>query len=325
MQHPQLLVSSLESLGTLDGPGIRTVFFLQGCPLRCAYCHNPETQSTSYLHVPPHERPHYCPAHSSDGPAGWMDYEKLLSIAKRYRPYHGKKGGLTFSGGEALVQSKTLLDFFPKLKQEGFHLCLDTSGYGCGEERLKKLLPCTDHVILDLKAADHASYVDLCRVPIRGLRRFIKILADPAFFRGQITLRHVCVPGLTDDPASIPQLVDLALPLADQVSSLDVLPYHNRAVPKYKALGMEYRLDGVPEMDLEEAKSFEQAWREQWKKACAQRSACPRDRGLTSRSRRSEPALEESVMETLDAQLRRSGQNEGKAKYNSEIGAELGA
>ncbi len=264
-----LLISSLESLGTLDGPGIRTVFFLQGCPLRCAYCHNPETQAISYLDAPEEERHHYCPAHSDDGPAGWMDYEKLLSIAKRYRPYYGQRGGLTFSGGECLVQAKVLIKWFPKLKAEGFDLCLDTSGYGCSEAQILELLPYVDHVILDLKAVDDESYRSLCRVPIKGLLRFIDLLAHSGQYHGDVILRHVAVPGITDDLDDIPLLVDLARPLGDRVVSLDVLPYHAHGVPKYEALGLEYRLKNVPEMDPDLAKVYESKWREAW----AQRSS----------------------------------------------------
>lgn len=331
-QNDQLLISSLESLGTLDGPGIRTVFFLQSCPLRCSYCHNPETQADSYLHVPSKDRHMYCPAHSDDGPAGWMDYDKLLSIAKRYKPYYGKKGGITFSGGECLVQAKTLINFIPKLKEEGFNICLDTSGYGASEETLKKLLPMVDYIILDIKAANDEEYRDLCRVPIKGLLRFIKICSDERFFNGKIILRHVCVPGITDDFDSIEDLVTIALPLGDKVISLEVLPYHNHAIPKYDALGLEYRLKDVPEMDVDRAQEYEKKWRELWAKATSRtsnllpdevkktRETNQNDMSIPTESRK-EKKLEDSILDHLD---RQSGTKDNRQYYNSEIGSELG-
>lgn len=310
----QLLISSLESLGTLDGPGIRTVFFLQGCPLRCAYCHNPETQSTSYLNVAPKDRHHYCPAHSDDGPAGWMNFEKLLSIAKRYKPYHGKKGGLTFSGGECLVQAKTLLEFFPKLKEANFNLCLDTSGYGARDDILKLLLPYVDHIILDIKAHDDESYKSVCKVPIVGLKRFIKIASEDAYFKGKITLRHVCVPGLTDDIETIPALVDLAISLRNKVENLEVLPYHNHGVPKYEALGLEYSLNNVAEMDIDEAQHFEKLWRQEWADRLSEIN-------LGSQATDEVATLKPSIIDHFDS---KTDKNDKRTFYNKEIGAELG-
>ncbi|MDO5733142.1 MAG: radical SAM protein [Eubacteriales bacterium] len=263
-----LLVASLESLGTLDGPGIRTVFFLQGCPLRCAYCHNPETQAISYLDQDISERHAYCPAHNGNGPAGWMNWDRLFAIARRYRPYHGKKGGLTFSGGEALMQIKVLNEFFPRLKAHHFNLCLDTSGFGASTDQVKQLLPHCDYILLDLKAENDAGYRELCKVPLRGLRRFIDIAADDTYFQGELILRHVAVPGISDSYTSLPELVELSLPIAKKVSRLEILPYHSHGAPKYEVLGIDYPLKSVPDMDADEAKRLEIAWQDEFKKRC---------------------------------------------------------
>ena len=132
---------SVESMGLLDGPGNRTIFFLQGCPLRCLYCHNPDTITTKGgEEVTPDE---------------------ILNIARRYRTYHGEEGGVTFSGGEPLLQGEFLYKTLEKLKNDGFNTCVDTSGFG-DSKYYSKILPLVDVLLLDVKAFDSESFRKIC-------------------------------------------------------------------------------------------------------------------------------------------------------------------
>ena len=158
-------VHSIETMGLVDGPGTRTVFFLQGCPLRCAYCHNPDTQRR----------------------AGGEPYtpEQILEVAKRYRSYYGQEGGVTFSGGEPLLQGEFLAACLQILKREGYNTCIDTSGFG-NPKYYQQILPLVDTLILDVKAFDRASFAELTMVD--GFQTYLQFLAslEDSGFEGQI-------------------------------------------------------------------------------------------------------------------------------------------
>lgn len=232
----QGFVHSIETMGLVDGPGTRTIFFLQGCPLRCAYCHNPDTQK------------------AVGGEA--MTPERIVEIAGRYRSYHGEEGGVTFSGGEPLLQGEFVYACLKLLKREGYNTCVDTSGFG-NPRYYSKILPLVDTLILDVKAFDAASFEEL--TAIDGFDLYLKFLAslDEHGFRGQIWVRHVMVPGYTDNEESMREFIRLLKPIRARVDRIEILPYHASGVKKYEELGIPYRLEGVEPMDKGRAKELE--------------------------------------------------------------------
>lgn len=225
---------SIETLGLVDGPGIRTVFFLQGCPLRCAYCHNPDSQTMfSKTQISPDE---------------------VVEIARRYKPYYKNTGGgVTFSGGEPLLQGEFIIESAKRLKKEGITTAVDTTGYG-DKKYLKEVLKHVDIVILDIKHFDNAGYKDVTGKGMGGFYNFLSLLDD---FHGTIWIRHVMVPSFTDNEKSIINLFERIRHLAHKIDRFEILPYHKMALEKYENLNREYRLKGIPEMDRVKAKSFQ--------------------------------------------------------------------
>lgn len=265
-----LVISQIETLGTVDGPGLRTVFFLQGCAMSCLYCHNPETQDKTPLKED-------LPQAESLAKTGLLDRKRMtvddiLAIASRYKNYYDKEGGLTFSGGDPLLQTPALLEIFPVLKAAGYSICLDTSGVGATPKQLQQLLPYVDHILLDLKAGNDELHRTITGLPLSSVRHFHEAIASDAFV-GNVTLRHVAVPGLTGKPELLPQLVDLARPFAAKVMTMEILPYHRMGESKYKELGLDYRLDGVPAMDVQAARNLQTEWRRLWADAQNQEHA----------------------------------------------------
>ena len=226
---------SIETMGLVDGPGIRTVFFMQGCPLRCAYCHNPDSQTMfSKNRITP---------------------EEVLKTAKRYKSYYKRSnGGVTFSGGESLIQGEFLLESLKLLKKGGINTCLDTSGYG-QEEYYKEILEYTDVVILDIKQFSHKEYKNLTGKSMNGFYTFLSYLND---FKGKIWIRHVMVPGFTDNEESMYKLFNNISHLCEKIERIEVLPFHKMGIDKYEKLGRDYKLKNVPEMDLNKAKKYEE-------------------------------------------------------------------
>jgi len=227
---------SIETMGLVDGPGTRTVFFLQGCPLRCAYCHNPDTlKRVGGQEVTP---------------------QRILEIANRYRPYYGEEGGVTFSGGEPLLQGEFVYECLKLLKHEGYNTCVDTSGFG-NPVFYSKILPLVDTLILDVKAFDRESFRNL--TTIDGFDSYVNFIAnlDLWGFNGQIWIRHVMVPGQTDNEESMRRLVEIIKPVSHRVDRIEILPYHTSGVQKYSQLGIPYRLEGVKPMNKDKAKEFE--------------------------------------------------------------------
>ena len=220
-------IHSTESFGTVDGPGVRFVIFLQGCPMRCKYCHNPDTwkMNTGERRSP----------------------QSLIREYDRNRQFYGK-GGITVTGGEALMQIDFLLELFGLAKQQGIHTCLDTSGitYRPGESdynrKLDRLMEMTDLVMLDIKHIDPQGHKDLTGHDNAGILAFAKYLAEK---KVPVWVRHVVVPGITDDPGQLTRLGQFIGTLPN-VKALDVLPYHVMGVSKYKELGISYPLEGIP-------------------------------------------------------------------------------
>jgi pyruvate formate lyase activating enzyme len=225
---------SIETMGLVDGPGIRTIIFLQGCPLRCAYCHNPDSQNMfSNKEITP---------------------EEVLNIAKKYKNYYKRSGGgITFSGGEPLLQGEFLLETLKLLKKEGFNTALDTSGYG-NEKYYREILKYVDTVLLDIKHFDNRGYKELTGASMNGFYKFLSYLND---YEGKIWIRHVMVPGITDNKDSVYRLFANIAHLADKIERIEILPFHKMALDKYEALGREYKLKSTSEMNADKAKEYQ--------------------------------------------------------------------
>ena len=219
-------IHSFESFGTVDGPGIRFVLFLQGCPLRCQYCHNPDTWGS-----------------------GGTEYsvEEVAERALKYRNYFGDKGGVTATGGEPLLQIDFVIELFSLLKSKGVHTCVDTSGImfhpddPASVEKHKKLIEVTDLFLLDIKHIDDEACKKLTGQSNRNTLAFAKFLSEHG---KKMWIRQVLVPGLTDGEDSLLETRAFIDTLAT-VEKVEVLPYHSMGVVKYEKLGLEYPLKDV--------------------------------------------------------------------------------
>lgn len=231
---------SIETMGLVDGPGIRTVFFLQGCPLKCQYCHNPDSQS--YMGQKE------------------ITIEEVVDLALRYKSYYqATGGGVTFSGGEPLMQGEFLVEATKALKAEGINVCIDTSGYG-QPHHYEEIFKNSDHILLDIKHTRNEAHQTLTGRDMSGIKQFIGSLE---LFQGQITVRHVMVPGLTDDSIIMEELLQMIEPIQKKVDKIEILPYHKAGIEKYSQLNLPYTLTTVPEMAPERAMAFEKTLNEQ--------------------------------------------------------------
>ena len=227
-------VHSTESFGTVDGPGVRFVVFLQGCPMRCQYCHNPDTWKMNTGSV--------------------RSAQSLIQEYERNKAFYSK-GGITVTGGEALMQIDFLLELFTLARQKKIHTCLDTSGvtYRPGQssynEKLDALMEVTDLVMLDIKHIDPEGHKVLTGHDNGNILAFAKYLEEKQI---PVWIRHVLVPGITDDAALLTRLGTFLGTLSN-VKALDVLPYHILGVTKYDQLGMAYPLKDVPPATKEQA------------------------------------------------------------------------
>ncbi len=227
-------VHSVESFGTVDGPGIRMVVFMQGCPMRCLYCHNPDTWDMKK-------------GTATEAAALIERYEKNKAFYSR--------GGITVTGGEPLAQPEFLAELFALAKERGIHTCLDTSGAtyrpDSAEQRtvLDRVLQNTDLVMLDIKHIDPEKHRQLTGMDNTRILAFARLLEEKEI---PVWIRHVVVEGYTDDPAALMQLGRFIGTLRT-VKALDVLPYHTMGAAKYETLGMTYALEGVPALTKEAA------------------------------------------------------------------------
>ena len=225
-------ISSEESMGLVDGPGIRYVVFLQGCKLRCAYCHNPETWSLT-------------------GENYTISPQKLVEKISRYKAYFGGGGGVTFSGGEPLLQPEFLVECLKLCKQQNIHTVLDTSGVGFGE--YDQILELVDLVILDVKATDENDYKNLTG---QNISHFYKFLDCCQKHNKILWLRQVIVPGINDTKQNVINLKNFAKNIKN-VQKIELLPYKTFGNIKYQNLKITERLKGVPEMDEKKCKKLE--------------------------------------------------------------------
>ncbi len=224
-------IHSVESCGTVDGPGIRFVVFTQGCPLRCQYCHNPDTWD-------------------------YVGEAKKMSADEIMEQYHGVKefcgGGITVTGGEPWVQIDFVTDLFKKAHLEGVHTALDTSGLLFNKDntaKIDELLKYTSLVLLDIKHIDDEEHKKLTGHSNKTILEFAKYLSDN---KKPMWVRHVTVPGITMNEEYLTRLGEF-LGTLNNVAALDVLPYHDMAIPKYENLGIEYPLKDVPPLTHDEA------------------------------------------------------------------------
>ena len=208
-------ISSIETMGLNDGPGIRNVIFFQGCKLRCKYCHNPETWKL-------------------DG-GDEMDTEQLLKIVLKYKKYFDvSSGGITCSGGEPLLQIDFLTDFLKKCKSNNIHTVIDTSGYfypDTDDKKIEELLKYTDLVILDVK---HIHEMGFFKVTSGDFEIFERFLAKVEKFGNKLWIRHVVMPGLTDGEEHINE-VKKYIGKIKNVEKIEFLPYHSMGLEKYKS------------------------------------------------------------------------------------------
>ncbi len=214
-------IHSFESFGTVDGPGLRYVVFMQGCPLRCKYCHNPDTWEVGRFKI--EKTP-----------------EELLADISRYKSFFAVKGGITVSGGEPLVQASFIADFFKLCKEAGFHTALDTSGYVFHDEA-RRALDYTDLVLLDIKSIEPEMFKTLTSVPIDNTLKMAKYLSDKGI---PVWIRHVLVPEYTDNDKDLHKLAEYVATLKN-VERVEVLPYHKMGIYKWETLGIDYPLKGI--------------------------------------------------------------------------------
>ena len=224
-------IHSTESFGTVDGPGVRFVVFFQGCPLRCKYCHNPDTWDFSGGRE--------------------VTAEELMKEYDSYKEFL-KSGGITATGGEPLAQPEFLAELFALAKSKGVHTCLDTSAgvYDpAHHEKIDEALKYTDLVMLDIKHIDDEEHKRLTGKGNRNILAFAEHIRDLGI---PVWIRHVVVPGITDKYEELFALGEFLSTLSN-IKALDVLPYHDMAKPKYAELGLDYPLGDTPPLTKEEA------------------------------------------------------------------------
>lgn len=227
-------IHSIETFGSVDGPGIRYVIFMQGCPMRCLYCHNPDTWAV--------------------GKGREVTAEELLGEYEKNKMFY-RNGGITVTGGEPLLQVDFLIELFSLAKAKGIHTCLDTSGITYSEsntpyiEKLDKLMEYTDLVMLDIKHIDPVKHREITSHDNAGILAFARYLAQKGI---PVWIRHVIVKGYTDNPEHLKALGRFIGGLKN-VKALDVLPYHSMGEKKYSELGMDYPLAGMESLDKSEA------------------------------------------------------------------------
>lgn len=222
-------IHSVETFGSVDGPGVRFVIFLKGCAMRCKYCHNPDTWEMTTADT---------------------SSEDLLKKALRYRSYWGEKGGITVSGGEPLLQIDFVIDLFTRAKKLGIHTTIDTSGNPFTREepffsKFQQLMEVTDLLLVDIKHIDDACHLALTKQHNTNILDMLKYLDE---IQKPVWIRHVLVPGINDQEIYLMNLSKFIQQLHN-VKRVEILPYHTLGVYKWKELGIPYELVGVESPD----------------------------------------------------------------------------
>ena len=222
-------INSIETMGLVDGPGIRFVVFMQGCKLRCLFCHNPETWKI--------------------GTGTKVTSDELIKQILKYKNYYGEEGGVTFSGGEPLLQSDFLIDILKKCKQNYIHTCLDTAGFGGTKN--EEVLKYVDLVMMDIKAIEQDKYVTMTGQNIDESIEFLNLCKR---MNKILWIRQVIVPGINDNET---YLKKLKLFLSKYtIEKIEFLPYTTIGVPKYEKLNINYRLKDVKPMDKDKCEQL---------------------------------------------------------------------
>ncbi len=233
-------VHSYESMGTFDGPGLRLVVFLQGCPFKCLYCANPDTIDANGGRLTPQS--------------------EIVEMAVSQKPFFGKKGGITFSGGEPTVQAEALIPLVEELKSKGIHVCLDSNG-GVWNENVERLLGLVDLVLLDVKQFNPQRHKELTG------RENARTLATAKWLNDhgrKFWMRYVLVPGYSDLEDDIRSLGE-ALGQYECIERVEILPYHTLGVHKYAAMGWDYKLKDVKENTPAQIERAESLFKEYFK------------------------------------------------------------
>lgn len=225
-------INSIETMGLVDGPGIRFVVFLQGCPLRCKYCHNPETWATKTGNIK-------------------MSPEELIEKALRYKNYYGEDGGITFSGGEPLVQKEFLIECLKLCKKYKINTAIDTAG---STTDYNEILDLVDLVIFDIKSYKKDQYKEITG---RDITNSLKFLYTCQKKNKKMWLRTVIVPGINDNEQFILGLKNFIKDLKN-IGKVELLPYHTLGKDKYKKLNIDYKLKDILPMDEEKCKELQQ-------------------------------------------------------------------
>lgn len=224
-------IHSIESMGLVDGPGIRSVLFLQGCGLRCKYCHNPDTWQ---LHA-----------------GKEIGVDEIMKKLRRFQPYFGDTGGVTCSGGEPLLQIEFVTELFRECKKENISTCLDTAGYGFGN--YQELLEVTDLVLFDVKHYLAEEYTALTGGDFSVTTEFLNAVRKS---QTSLWIRHVVVPNITDSEAHIKGLGGYIKAIPN-VKRVELLPYHTLGMEKYSVMGVDYPLKDTPPMCKEKTKQLQ--------------------------------------------------------------------
>lgn len=224
-------IHSFQSLGTVDGPGVRAVVFMQGCPLRCICCHNPDTWAFD------------------GGTTATPD--ELAKKILRLKAYFGKEGGVTVSGGEPLMQAGFVSELFRICKSEGISCALDTSGCIYNDD-VDELISLCDIVLLDYKYTNDADYKAKCGCSLGQVESFLEKLEEK---NKRVWIRQVIIPGITDNEESLDKLYNLRKKYSC-IEKIELLPFRKLCIEKYKAMGIEFPLNGTPEADADVLKSF---------------------------------------------------------------------
>ncbi len=227
-------IHSIETFGSVDGPGIRFIVFLKGCKLRCKYCHNADTWNPE----------------SED----MRSADEILDFAERYRGYWGEEGGITVSGGEPLLQIDFLLELFKKARERGINTCIDTALQPFDPDRsseffgkFRELMEYTDLLLVDIKHIDREEHIKLTGLPNDNILDGMGYLSE---IGKPIWIRHVLVPGITDNDEYLTQTRDFIRTLHN-VERVEILPYHGLGAMKYKDLGIDYVLKDLESPTLE--------------------------------------------------------------------------
>ncbi len=239
-------INSIETFGTVDGPGVRYVLFLQGCGLKCKYCHNRNTwDANSYIFK--------------------KTSEEVFDEIEKYYNFI-KNGGITISGGEPLLQPDFCLELFKLAKNKNLHTALDTAGVVLND-KIKELIKYTDLVLLDIKSINPTKYKDLTCGNLSNTLLFLEYLKS---INKKVWIRHVIVPTITDNDAELKQLAEFLLDYKDIVEKIELLPYHTMGIVKWEKLGIEYPLKGLPPLSKERLENARKIFYEYFDKKTVQ-------------------------------------------------------